>query len=96
MAKRKLKGKNVGKLKPEQKEKLEKTLKRMDEAREQDSKRLRDLIKEKIETHKKEVQIANTYIDTTNKKIREVIEVKLRNEGAILSLGEILKNASKV
>ncbi len=79
----KLKGKSVKRLKPEQKKKMEETLERMDKTREEDTKRLRHIIQDKIKIHKVEVQKAVTFI-------KKMQDMKLRNEGAIISLQEIL------
>ena len=92
MVKRKLKGKNVERLKPKQKAKMEKTLKRMDNAREQDNVILRKAIEEKIRFSHGEIKKADEHITLLKQKIQETFNMKIRNEGAILSLGEILKN----
>jgi len=83
MVKRKLKGKNADKLKPEQKAKMEKTLERMDATREQDTVRLRTKIQANI----------NEYVSRL-KKIDEFIQdaeiKKMRIEGAVVALKELL------
>ena len=78
-----LKGKNVKNLKPEQKKKMEDTLERMDKTREEDTKRLRHIIQDKIKIHEVEVEKAITFI-------KQMQVMKLKNEGAIISLKEIL------
>ena len=92
MINRKLKGKNSKKLKPEKKKKMEKTLKRMDKIRNDDSIRLRTKIEERIKLHQVEVLKADNFIRESNQKIESVKVAKLRLEGAIISLQEVLKN----
>lgn len=92
---RKLKGKNVAKLKVDKKKKMEKTLKRMDEVRKEDSMRLRTQIEEKIKIHKEDIVKADGYMESLNKKIDSMKDMKLKLEGAIISLQEILNNASE-
>lgn len=87
-----LKGKNVKRLKPEQKKKMEETLERMNKTRDKDTRRLRVKIEEAIKASIEEVKKADNYIAALTSKIQETQNMKLRNEGVIISLGEILKN----
>ena len=92
---RKLKGKNVARLKKDTKKKMEKTLKRMDKIREKDSIRLRTAIESKIKLHQTDIIKADDFIDTSSKKIESIKVMKLKLEGAVISLQEILNNATK-
>lgn len=92
---RKLKGKNAEKLKLKQRKKMEKTLERMDKIREDDNIRLRTKIEEKVKAHEAEIVKAKGYIESLNKKIESIKDMKLKLEGAIISLQEILNNASE-
>ena len=89
---KKLRGKNAERLKKPQKKKMEKTLKRMNKIRKDDSIRLRTKIEERIKFHQAEVLKADNFIRESNQKIESVKVAKLRLEGAIISLQEILKN----
>ena len=89
---KKLRGKNAERLKNPQKKKMEKTLKRMDKIREEDNTRLRTKIKEQINKHKVDVAKADGFILEENKKIETVKVMKLKLEGAIISLQEVLNN----
>ena len=89
---KKLKGVNAKRLKNPQKKKMEKTLKRMDKIRNDDSIRLRTKIEERIKFHQAEVLKADNFIRETSQKIESVKVAKLRIEGAIISLQEVLKN----
>ena len=88
MVKRKLKGKNAAKLKPEQKAKMEKTLERMDKTREQDSIRLRTKIESNIKEYVARLKKIDEFIQDAEIK-------KLRIEGAIVSLRELLNPENK-
>ena len=88
----KLKGKNVARLSKNEKSKREKTLKRMNKIRKDDSIRLRTKIEERIKFHQAEVLKADNFIRESSQKIESVKVAKLRIEGAIISLQEILKN----
>ena len=90
--KRKLKGKNVARLKKEDRQKKEKTLKRMDKIRNDDSIRLRTKIEEQINKHKVDIGKADVFILEENKKVETVKVMKLKLEGAIISLQEVLNN----
>lgn len=87
-----LRGKNAERLKGVTKEKMEKTLKRMDKSREEDSIRLRTKIENQINKHKADVAKADGFILEENKKIETVKVMKLKLEGAIISLQEVLNN----
>lgn len=89
---KKLKGVNAKRLKNPQKKKMEKTLKRMDKIRNDDSIRLRTKIEEQINKHKVDVAKADGFILEENKKIETVKVMKLKLEGAIISLQEVLNN----
>ena len=88
----KLKGKNVARLSKNEKSKREKTLKRMNKSRKDDSNRLRTKIEERIKFHQAEVLKADNFIRESSQKIESVKVAKLRIEGAIISLQEVLKN----
>ena len=88
----KLKGKNVARLKKDEREKREKTLKRMDKGKNDDSIRLRTKIEQQISKHKADILKADGFIQEENKKIETVRVMKLKLEGAIISLKEILNN----
>jgi hypothetical protein len=90
--KSKLKGKNAARLKKEDKAIKEKTLKRMDKIRNDDSIRLRHKIQEQLSKHKAEVLKADNFIKEQSQKIESIKVAKLRLEGAIISLQEILNN----
>lgn len=92
MVKRKLKGKNSKNLPPKKKKKMEETLERMDKIREEDNVILRKAIESKIRFCSGELKKADDYIATLKSKIQETQNMRMRNEGAILSLGEILEN----
>lgn len=92
--KRKLKGKNVARLKKDDRKKREKTLKRMDKIRNDDSIRLRTKIENKIKFHQAEVLQADNFIKEQSQKIESVRIAKLRIEGALISLKDILNNAN--
>ncbi len=92
--KRKLKGKNAARLKKEDRERKERTLKRMDKIRNDDSVRLRTKIEEKIKFHQAEALQADNFIREQSQKIESVRIAKLRIEGAIISLKDILNNAN--
>lgn len=91
---RKLKGKNAEKLKGNNKEKMEKTLKRMDKTRKDDSIRIRTLIEEKIKIHQEDMIKADNFIKESTQKIESVRTAKLKIEGALISLQDILNNAN--
>jgi len=79
----KLKGKNSEKLNKTKKEKMEVTLKRMEETREKDSQHLRDVMKSKLDWAIKEKE----------KGIRAIENLKVqinRLEGIIIGLKDIL------
>lgn len=88
MVKRKLKGTNVDKLKPEQKAKMEKTLERMDKIVNEDSVRLRTKAETSIKDYENRLRILTQQIEDAKIK-------KLRIEGAIYSLKELLTNDSE-
>lgn len=92
MARRELKGTNAKRLKGDTKVKMEKTLERMDKIRNDDSIRLRTRIEEQINKHKADVAKADGFILEENKKIETVKIMKLKLEGAIISLQEVLNN----
>jgi len=92
MVKRKLKGKNAEKINLEKKDKMEKTLARMDKVREEDSINLRNAIEAKIIQHEGELKATEQVIESYNLKKQEATKVKLKLEGAIISLKEILNN----
>ena len=85
---RKLKGKNVAKLKPEQKAKMEKTLERMDKVREEDTVRLRKKVEANIAAYEDRLKKVDAYIKDAEIK-------KMRIEGALFSLKELLTNATE-
>jgi len=87
MAKRKLKGKNAAKLKPEQLSKMNKTLDRMEKGREEDTVRLRKKIEDNIKAYENKLQQAEAYL-------KDIQAKKMRIEGALYSLKELLKNDS--
>jgi len=89
---RKLKGKNAEKLKGDKKKKMQKTLKRMDNNREIDNTRLRTKIELQIDKHKADIEKADSYIEESNQKVETVKVMKLKLEGAVISLKEILNN----
>ena len=89
---KKLRGKNAERLKNPQKNKMEKTLKRMEKSRKEDSVRLRTKIEQQIIKHKADILKADVFIKEENKKIETVRVMKLKLEGAIISLQEILIN----
>ena len=95
MAKRKLKGKNVENIKPEQKEKMKKTLQRMDKVREEDNQVLRSKINQNIKEYKERLKRADINITNIRANLKQAEDVKLRIEGAIFSLEEILNNDSE-
>jgi hypothetical protein len=89
-----LKGKNAEKLKGKKKDKMKKTLKRMDKVRKDDGIRIRTLIEEKIKFHKADIVKADNFIKDSTQKIESVKAAKLKIEGALISLQEILNNAN--
>ena len=78
-----LKGKNSKKLKPKQKKKMNKTLKRMEETRKQDNTNLRDLMKTKLEWVKNERQKGLNLIEETKVKIYKL-------NGMIILINDVL------
>lgn len=92
---RKLKGKLSNKLKSEQKEKMENTLKRMDAVREQDNVTLRNILVSKLAHYKEELKKAQSYIEDFENKIENMKNTKIKLEGAIIAINEILNNDIK-
>jgi len=92
----KLKGKNSKKLKGNTKAKMEKTLKKMEETRKNDTINLRAQIDKKIEVLIAEREKATNYKDTLNKKIIEIDKMSLRIDGAIVALKELVQNDTDV
>lgn len=89
---RKLKGTNVARLKKGQKQKMQKTLNRMDKSRKDDSLRLKTKIEIAIEKHTQEIVKLHGYAKSLNDKLESVKDMKLKLEGAIISLKDILNN----
>lgn len=92
---RKLKGKATEKLKSDKKEKMEKTLKRMDVVREIDNVNIRDLITKKLSEYAKEREKADQYIIKFKGQVQQLEAQKLKIDGALISLNEVLKESSK-
>lgn len=92
---RKLKGKNAERLKGDNKEKMEKTRKRMDKLREEDDIRLRHKLEQKVKALEAEVAKANAIEIQLKKKQEYLRDAKLKLEGAIISLKEVLNNDSE-
>jgi len=92
---RKLKGKNAEKIKTDKKEKMEKTLKRMDDVREKDNVNIRDLITKKLAAYAQEREKAAQYITKLKGQIQQLEVQKLKIDGALISLNEVLKESSK-
>ena len=79
----KLKGKNIKRLKPNQRAKMEKTLKSMEENRKKDSRNLRDIIESKLKWAKQEKQKGINLIKTTQIQIYKL-------DGIILAFEDLL------
>jgi len=79
----KLKGKNVKQLKPEQKKRMKRTLKRMEEIRKTDDKHLRDILKEKLAWATQERQKGLKLIEETKVKV-------LQLNGMIILINDVL------
>ena len=92
---RELKGTNSKKLKGKKKDKMVKTLKRMDKNREDDNTRLRHKLQEQISKHKADVVKADNFIKESNQKLYSFRISKFKIEGAIISLQEILSNETE-
>jgi len=69
-----LTGSMVDRLPPEKRERMERTLRRMEETRRNDDMYLRDVIKNKLEWAKTERQKGFDMIDGLNKRLQEVIK----------------------
>jgi hypothetical protein len=92
----KLKGSNANRLKPELKEKMEKTLKRMEKTREVREMQLQDKINEKLLWLKEQEKLGAETIQKLTKQI-EGIQVQVhRIQGAIVVLNDLNKSEEKV
>lgn len=92
----KLKGKNVEKIPSSKKKKMEKTLKKMEETRVKDSINMRVLVNGKLEHLNEEDKKLISLIKIYEDKLIEFKNLKLKIEGAIISLKEILQDDSNV
>lgn len=92
----KLKGKNSEKIKPAKKQKMEKTLKRMEETRKKDTDNLRARITGKIEYLVAERQKAIEAIEKYKKNIIELEGLGLKIDGALVTLKELVSNDTDV
>jgi ABC-type transporter Mla subunit MlaD len=91
-----LKGKSAKKIPAAKKTKMDKTLKRMEETRQKDSTALRTVITNKLVVLKGEEKKAEEAIQATKKKTKDLEDLKLKIEGAIISLQEVLQNETNV
>lgn len=86
----KLRGSAVKKLKPSQRKKMEKTLKVMQGTREEDSRFLRTIAKEKLETLIKARQITLQQIESKKAELQDLKIKVLRFNGGIETLDSLL------
>jgi hypothetical protein len=91
-----LKGKNSKKIPKVKKDKMNKTLKKMDESRKVDSATLRVLLTQKMQQLAIESKKADEAIIATESKVRDYKDMKLRIEGALISLQEVLQSETNV
>jgi len=84
-----LKGKNVKKLSPEKKEKMEDTLAIMQNTREEDDRFLRDIIKMKLDWATKEKTKGTKTVEVLSKQVAGIKHQLVKLEGIILVLTEL-------
>jgi len=84
MVKMKLKGKNVKRIPKKKQEKMEKTLKRMEKARQIDSDRLRDIITGKLTWVKAEINKGRKQIENIRTQVIRLEGIKLFIEDLLL------------
>lgn len=92
----KLKGKNSKKIPVSKKEKMEKTLKRMEDARKKDTNNLRVQINVKKKYLVEQKEKAIKAIDMYKEKIIELEEMGLKIEGALVTLRELVPDDTDV
>lgn len=92
MAKKKLelKGQNASRIKPEQKEKMEATLKTMQENREEDSRNLRDVAESKLKWAENEREKRVKNIENLQKQLQQLQLQIVKLDGVILAYNELL------
>jgi len=95
MTKRKLKGVNVNRLPKNKKDKMEKTLAKMDKIREDDNILLRDLLQTKLKFAVAERAKGLQAIEIHRNKIDLLKEQVLKLEGAIITIQGILNASTK-
>lgn len=85
----KLKGKNSERIREDKKEKMQATLNKMQENRNQDNVYLRDVIKKKLEWAAQEKEKGEKFITQLELKIKETKEKVTRLEGILIVLDEL-------
>ena len=85
-----LKGKNVEKLPKTKKQKMEETLKRMEETRNKDDKFLRDVIEQKLKWAMDEKEKGLKTIEKQFQQIKDNQDILMKIDGIILVLRELL------
>ena len=95
MKKLKLKGRNSKRLKPKQKERMQKTLNVMQKNRIEDSHYIRDLINKKLEWAIAEREKGTKAIEPLQNQIKRIITQMNKLDGAILVLNELLSPKEK-
>ncbi len=99
----KLKGKSAERLRPDQRARMERTLKRMEEVRRNDDMRLRDLITRKREWTIKERQKGFDIIDNLEKQKEKLTEQQndirqqiVKLDGCLLVLDDLIEESKKM
>ena len=92
----KLKGKNSKKIPASKKEKMDKTLKRMEETRKKDTDNLRAQIVAKKKFLVEQKNKAIEAIEKYKKNIIELEELELRIDGALVTLRELVSDDTNV
>lgn len=86
----KLKGKNAEKLNPAKRKKMEKTLKKMEKTRIQDTRHLRDIIKAKLDWATKEKAKGLKTVEMLNNQVLGINRQLIKLDGILLVLNELV------
>jgi membrane protein involved in colicin uptake len=98
-----LKGSFADRLPPEKREKMERTLRRMEEVRRNDDMRLGDIINAKYDWAIEEIKKGHKVIEDLDKQIKEIEKKKegvrlqlLKLDGVVLALKDVSEEADKM
>lgn len=98
-----LKGKMLDRLPPEKRERMERTLKRMEDVRRNDDMRLRNIVKSKKDWADKERDHGYEVIDALDKQIESIKQKQedvkkqiLKLDGILLVLGELIVESDRM